>query len=161
MWPHADPPSPSLKGSLASALRGLPQKAVLGRDTRSTEAPSHHTHGPGPASCPGHGPQAVLSSPRSPCSHLNMRERGGENFPSSVPGDSEESKVCSKLVLLLLSFLSLSREARRLGEICLPHTRAWSQVLTACFPCTSGSLAPAQAPRLPGNAVSLLPCCFP
>lgn len=73
-------------------------------------------------------------SPRSPCSHLGARERGSGNFPSSVPGDSEESKVCSKLVLLLLSLLLLSRGEQRLGRICLPHTLAWSHVLTACLP---------------------------
>lgn len=60
-------------------------------------------------------------------------------------GDSEESKACSKLVLLLLSFLSLSREEQRLGEVCLPHTLAWSHVLTTCYPLHLQSLASAQA----------------
>lgn len=76
------------------------------------------------------------------------RERGRVGiFHPPPPGDSEESKICSQLVLLLRpSFLSLSRAEQSLGDICLPPLPCLVPRSHDLLP-----LAPPEALCLPGS----------
>lgn len=95
----------ALEAHYGPALCDLP-----GEDTEQAHGDNQDgaaTTQDGPGILPaGRTPQAPLSSPSNSCSHRERERVVIFHFPSL--GDSEESKICSRLVLLLLSFLLLS-----------------------------------------------------
>lgn len=111
----------------------------------------------GPGVLPaGRTRQARLSPPGNQCSHLGTRERGEGIFHPPSPGDSEESKICSQLAFLLLSFILLSCAEHRRGQICLPPSLAWSCVLlTICFPLHRQEPGACQGPTVCPEMLSL------
>lgn len=84
-------------------------------------------------------PRQLVAHPRPCCPLQGARVLAWEPetgrrviFHPPSPGDSEESKICSQHVLLLLSLLLLSMSEGWERFVC-PHSPSCSRVLTICF----------------------------